>query len=448
MKSFAFRVALLTAVAACGNSQTRLDLRTQTRNVDLSNAVTTKTVKTGNTLPSTCSAGELFFNISSGGTGLYTCAPANTWSPAGLPITLNHSGQLLTTDGTSPVWQTLTGDISGGLTAISVQGLQGRAISAAVPSNGQVLSWNSTTASWTPMNVQQSAPNYAKTFSSATLVTILGTEHGQASANLIVSCWNELTPANWIEPDSVQVDPATLNVQIAFATAQSGRCVVNGSSGGSSGGGGTGGAVASVFGRIGTVVAQPGDYTFSQISGTATVAQLPSAIPASSIGGGTVGNAAFAALANVTSDVQAQLSGKASTAHTHFGGGDLYGDVTNTAVVGLQHFPVSPVAPQTGQSLVFNGTAGQWQPQAVAGGSGAASSTAQLSDLGVTFTSPTVLTIGSNCSTNAPCNVRFGTTVFSILSNSAVTLTAPASRWWTTAPKRQFRLTRTWFPLF
>ena len=54
-----------------------------------------------------------------------------------------------------------------------------------------------------------------------------------------------------------------------------------------------GGAVASVFGRTGTVVATTGDYSFAQISGTATPAQLPlftattNGIVAAS-GGGTV----------------------------------------------------------------------------------------------------------------------------------------------------------------
>ena len=40
-------------------------------------------------------------------------------------------------------------------------------------------------------------------------------------------------------------------------------------------GGGGGGAVVSVFGRTGAVVSTTGDYTFSQINGTATATQLP-----------------------------------------------------------------------------------------------------------------------------------------------------------------------------
>ncbi len=419
---------MLIAVAGCGKSQTRLDLRTQSRNVDFSSAVSSRPARTGSTLPANCGAGELFFNTGSNGTGLYTCAPSNTWSPAGLPSAVNKSGQVLGTNGVSPVWQAVGGDVNGALGALAVQGIQGRPIASTVPATGQMLGWNG--VNWAPTTVQAggtSTPNYAKTFTSATLVTILGTEHAQGTANLIVSCWNGLSPASWIEPDAVQVDPATYNVQVTFSNPQSGRCVVNGSGGGG-GGGGTGGAVGSVFGRAGTVVAQSGDYSFAQIAGTVGVGQVPAGIPASNIGGGTVNNAAFAWLANVTSDIQAQLNAKAATAHTHVGGGDLSGDVTNTAVVGLQRYPVANLAPQNGQSLVFNGTSGQWQPQTVSGGgSGGATATSQLTDLNVVFTNATTLTIGSNCSTTSPCNLRFGTTVISILSSATVTVSGSGS---------------------
>lgn len=248
----------------------------------------------------------------------------------------------------------------------------------------------------------QGAPNYAKAFSSVTTLSILGTEHNQGTANLIVSCWDGASPANWIEPGSVQVDPATFNVTVTFATAQSGKCVVSGTSGsGGSGGGGSGGPI--------------------------TVAQLPNGIPAAKIAAGTVSDAAFGTLSNVTSDLQTQLNGKAALNHVHIGGGDLLGDVTNTTVVGLQRVAVSSTTPVNGQALVFNGSAGQWQPQTVAGGSGGASNTSQLTDLTVTYSSANVLTVGSGCSNTTPCNLRFGTTVVSILTSATVTISGSGS---------------------
>jgi len=49
---------------------------------------------------------------------------------------------------------------------------------------------------------------------------------------------------------------------------------------------------------------------------------------------------------------------------------------------------------------------------------------AQLGDFNVTATTPTVLTIGQNCSTATPCNVRWGIRVFTFTSSETVSLTA------------------------
>lgn len=246
----------------------------------------------------------------------------------------------------------------------------------------------------------QGAPNYAKAFSAVTTLSILGTEHNQGTSNLIITCWDGATPANWIEPGTVQVDPSSFNVTITFATAQTGKCVVNGTSGAGSAGASSGGAI--------------------------TVAQLPSGIPAVKIAAGTVNDAAFGTLSAVTSDIQAQLNGKAALNHVHIGGGDLAGDVTNTAVVGLQRVAVASTTPQNGQALVYNSTAAQWQPQPVSGVAGA-STASQLTDLNVIYSNANVLTIGSGCSNSTPCNLRFGTTVISILTSATVTISGAGS---------------------
>jgi hypothetical protein len=71
----------LLLAAGLANAQTRVDLRSQSKNIDLSGAPFTRPVKTGPDLPSNCSVGELFFrtNASPGG-NLYGCAAANAWS--------------------------------------------------------------------------------------------------------------------------------------------------------------------------------------------------------------------------------------------------------------------------------------------------------------------------------------------------------------------------------
>src|SRR5262249_5670829 len=55
---------------------------------------------------------------------------------------------------------------------------------------------------------------------------------------------------------------------------------------------GGGGAISSVFGRTGAIVAQSGDYSFSQITGTAALSQLPSGTDAGKLQGRDLATAA------------------------------------------------------------------------------------------------------------------------------------------------------------
>jgi hypothetical protein len=60
-------------------------------------------------------------------------------------------------------------------------------------------------------------------------------------------------------------------------------------------------------------------------------------------------------------------------------------------------------------------------------GSGGASMAAQLGDLRVVRTSNNAITIGANCSTANPCNVRFGATVFTLTTGATATVAGTAS---------------------
>jgi len=74
----------LLLAAGLANAQTRVDLRSQSKNIDFSGAPFTRPVKTGTILPSNCSVGELFFRMdASPGGNLYSCTAANTWSQFG-----------------------------------------------------------------------------------------------------------------------------------------------------------------------------------------------------------------------------------------------------------------------------------------------------------------------------------------------------------------------------
>ena len=324
-------LAVCSVFAGTGNGQTSVDLRTQSKSVDFSAAPSTKPMQTGASLPSTCAVGQFFFLTSApAGSNLYACNPANNWSLEGNSLTVNAgtTNEVLSSNGSTIEWLPLGGDISGAPAALTVNKLQGRTVSNTVPANGQVLQWNATANQWQPAPGQAGNSSYA--FTSQTSITIPGTVHQFGTANLIVNCYDNSSPPQNVEADKVQINPTNYNVTINFSSAQSGYCVVNGAGTASVSGGG--GAVVSVFGRIGAVVSEAGDYSFPQISGTIASSQLPNA------------------------------------------GGDVSGTLTAATVTGLQNRAVAATAPGNGQALVWNSTASAWQPATVSGSGGAVAS--------------------------------------------------------------------------
>ncbi|HPQ14587.1 MAG TPA: hypothetical protein PLP04_05125 [Bryobacteraceae bacterium] len=508
MKRILLAICVLTAGAASpAGAQTRVDLRTQGKNVDFSAAASTRPVRTGTALPSSCAVGEMFFKTdATPGQNLYACTAQNVWTlqcgaggtggASGMPPVSGQAGKVLSNDGTAPEWRSMGGDVSGAPEALTVTGIQGRPVSSTAPAGGQVLAWNETAGQWEPATAAAAGgANYSQAFASATSVIMPGASHGLGTANVIVDCYDSGTPSRRLEADSITVDPATFDITVTFASPQSGRCVVNGSGGAfaaqttasnvfasgttqtfqgalvasgadrtapakagttlpasctpgdqffktnatagqnlffctapntwtqmsGGGGGGTGGAVWSVFGRTGDVDAQVGDYSFSQIAGMVVNAQIAPGIDATKIGDGSVNNTKLSYLANVTSDVQAQLDGKAAAGHTHSLGGDLSGNPGSATVTGLQSRRVSSAAPADGQVLVWSSAANEWRPGA-GGAGGGAGMAAQLGDLAVVQSSPTVLTIGANCSPATPCNVSFGNVVYSFTTSCTATI--------------------------
>ncbi len=235
LPSFAM-VAALGGAALHG--QTLIDLKTQSKSVDFSGASATKPFKTGTVLPASCGVGELFFQVgAAGGKNSYGCTAANTWtlqsgggSGSGLPTQTNSAHQVLSTDGTNAAWSAIGGDLTGAPQTLTVGGLQGRPLAGTQPADGQVIRWNNSAHDWEPGAIGIVA-NYAKPFTNASMVMIAGTSHNLGTANLIVNCYDNSTPAVLLVPSSVTVDPSTYNVAVTFATAKTGQCVVNGSGG-------------------------------------------------------------------------------------------------------------------------------------------------------------------------------------------------------------------------
>ena len=306
---------------------------------------------------------------------------------------------------------TLAGDATGPAGSTVVAGIQGRTVSTAAPADGQTLRWNNALSQWQPGGP---VANYSAPFTSQTSLVIPGSDHGYNTANLLVQCYD--ATGTVVEPDSISIDSGTYDVQVAFSTAQSGRCVIGGGGTGNSGstGGGGDATITSVFGRTGVVTGQSGDYGFSQISGVVVNSQLGSGIDAAKIGAGTVSSTTFGYIGNARSDVQAQLDGKSATTHSHTAAGDVTGDLGSTVVTRIRNKTVAATAAQDGQVLTWNATSSQWEPQ---------TASAVPSSLAVTLSSPTVLTIGARCSPATPCPVRFGTTVYSIQASATATIT-------------------------
>ncbi len=99
-------------------AQTKVDLRNQSRNVDFTNAASTKPVKAGTSLPAACVSGELFFHLTApAGANLYACAASNTWSLETGALTVENNGVVV---GTRNAENFVTG--AGMVTAISDTG--------------------------------------------------------------------------------------------------------------------------------------------------------------------------------------------------------------------------------------------------------------------------------------------------------------------------------------
>lgn len=143
--------AILTAPA--GWTQTRVDLRNQGKEIDFTQAPSTKPVKTGIVLPATCATGELFLLTGLNIENLYACAAANSWVAQSylLPSQAGASGKVLSSNGSGEQWSGMGDDVTGPVTALTVSGLRNRPVSATEPAGGQTLMWNGN--SWVPQTI-------------------------------------------------------------------------------------------------------------------------------------------------------------------------------------------------------------------------------------------------------------------------------------------------------
>lgn len=80
--SFRTFAAVLAVLSTGLDAQTLVDLRNQARNIDFSDAASTRPFKTGTSLPPTCDVGDAYFKVDAPpGQNLYSCTAADTWTP-------------------------------------------------------------------------------------------------------------------------------------------------------------------------------------------------------------------------------------------------------------------------------------------------------------------------------------------------------------------------------
>lgn len=161
------RFIFVSLCVQLARSQTQIDLQAQARNVDFTMAATTRPMKSGTTLPSTCSVGEMFFLANAAaGANLYGCATANAW-------TLESSSS------------------GGGGGGSSVQNASQLADLAATRNSSTVLVIGSTCSPTTPCNVRFGSVAFSITSSTSATIT-----SGSGRAFIYVDSAGNLTVGN------------------------------------------------------------------------------------------------------------------------------------------------------------------------------------------------------------------------------------------------------------
>ena len=255
------------------------------------------------------------------------------------------------------------GDVTGAVSSAKVVAIQNRAVATTTPLDGQPLTWNSGNSRWEPRNV------------SAASITAGGDISGQLSLAKVVAIQNR-----------------------AISTAT------------------------------------PSDGQGLAWNGTSSQWEPKSpAAPGGDLSGSQVSSATVTAIRNRNISTTAPADGQALTwnstssqwepktiSSSGTAGGDITGTLAAAKVVALQNRAVASTVPTDGQTLTWNAATSVWEPKTPASGSGGSGTS--TSNVLATSAAGNVLSIGAACSLSAPCNVRLGGTVYSIVSGATATL--------------------------
>ena len=374
------KTLLIALAALSAAAQTRIDLRTQAKQVDFTEAASTKPVKMGTVLPAACSVGELFFKTNApAGANLYGCAATDTWKPQGGISSDNCwydpiDKTLKCGDGNGGVYAAVKTAAGGAVNewvdyidaagvphtsqptaaavgAVADPGANGvpyrSGVGAAVPANADRMS--------APFSCQDTgSPNaYACTLAPAVAAYIPGTTYwfraatantGAATINL-----NSLGPRLILKESDQPLAPGDIKAgQWVMVTYDGAKMQMQSQTGNPQVTG-----VSTIFGRSGAVGAQSGDYTTAQVVEGENLYFTNARARAALAGSGPI-----------TFNTSAGIFGcPGCITSTSAADTDLYGDFPHLSVVRIQGRPVAATPPLNLQYLGWNNLTGKWEPK-------------------------------------------------------------------------------------
>ncbi len=368
----------MALMALIATAQTQLDLRSQAKKVDFTEAVSTKPLKTGAALPEHCSVGEMFFKSNApSGSNIYACAAIDTWEAQGGLSSQNcwydsADTTLKCRDANGKTWaavQTSTqGTANQWVDYITPAGAPhtsqptAAAVGAVADPGANGIPYRSAAGVAAPANADQlsrpfscqdagAANTYACSLTPAITAYTSGSSYwfkansantGAATLNLnqlgakpiLKQATQQLgggdiLPGQWV---LVTYDGIAMQMQSQTANPASG-------------------AIAAVFGRTGAVTAQAGDYTTAQVPESGNLYFTNSRAQQAFSYPGAV------KLSSGTLDCPTCIT-SATAADT-----DLSGSFPHLSVAKLQGRAVASTQPADLQYLGWNSSASRWEPK-------------------------------------------------------------------------------------
>jgi hypothetical protein len=315
---------VLTMTALLGHSQTRINLPYQSRNVDFSMADSTRSFKSGTSLPSSCSVGEQFFKTDApAGQNFYGCTAANTW-------TLQSGG-----GGTG-------GGLSQGLTDLAVTAATSTVLSVA----GGVYGIDGATYNLTPMTFTIRSFSVASVGATNPATVTVSTDLGGAVRN------GDTINITSVNGSGCSMFNGTFSA-VATGARQLTLLGVNGSGCSYSGGGtvaGTGNGTAYVYGNPSgsvTLEVPASSGVIAVCTGTCIVNQVTS--PAAAVNGVPLASVVISAGAwGGVTDLRAFLRARNLTAGT----GILVSETGGGATMAID----TALVPQLGGANIWTGS--------------------------------------------------------------------------------------------